>query len=199
MQNDLKQAGVLRANRPQGAILPLGFDSLADAVQQAVRRCFQSDYGERLQIAGVSRAAQFRAAPQISNAFAQRQPLHNRLALAPPLSMYSETSGVVNRRLNPQYAALLVVHFDRVLFNPVFYADTFHPSLQITADRTGKTLVGATLQKAHHFFTTKLKHGMTQQNRINLSQTGSATKNNIRNIIHMTAAPRITFNIHSRA
>src|SRR5258705_1019254 len=199
MQNDLKQAGVLRANRPQGAILPLGFDSLADAVQQAVRRCFQSDYGERLQIAGVSRAAQFRAAPQISNAFAQRQPLHHRLALAPPLSMYSETSGVVNRRLNPQYAALLVVHFDRVLFNPVFHADTFQPSLQITADLTGKTLVGATLQKAHHFFTTKLKHGMTQQKWIKRRQAGSAAKHHIPGILHLPAAPIITSDIQSRA
>src|SRR6266571_8806840 len=156
MQNDLKQAGVLRANRSQGAILPLSFDSLADAVQQSVRMCFQADYGERIQIATISCPTQLSPPTQIRYAFAQRQPFHNLFTLAPTAAMYFETSGVVNCCLNPQHAALFVVHFDRVLFNPVFHADAFQPTLQITAGLTGKSLVGAALQKAHYLFTPKL-------------------------------------------
>src|SRR4030095_7383018 len=119
MQNDLKQARVRRTNRPQGTILPFSFDWCADSVQQLVRRSLQTDDGQGLQITSVSTQTELSTPPQIGNTFAQRQPFHNWLSPAPAFSPYFETSGVVNGRLNPQHAALLVVHFDRVLFNPM--------------------------------------------------------------------------------
>src|SRR6185295_3379320 len=138
VKNDLKQAGILRTNRPQSTKLPFGSNRLVDTVQQPIRRCPQSDYRKRGQIAGVSGAAQFRTAADIGDAFAQRQPFHYRLTLTQTLTSDAETSGVVNGCLNPQHAALLVVHFDRVLFNPVFQSNTFHSSVQITIDFTSK-------------------------------------------------------------
>src|SRR4030095_15221359 len=199
VENNLKQAGVVRTYRPQSTILPLSFDPLANAVQQPIRRCAQSYYGKGSQIAGVGGVAELRAAPDIGNPFAQWQPFQHQLTLVQPFAPYSETCGVVNGGLNPQHAALLVVHFDRVLFNPVFHPNTFQPSFQITANLTGETLVSATLQKAHYFFAAKLKHGMSQQQRIKLSQTTGTAKHYIGGIFHLPYAPEVASDIQAGA
>src|SRR5215470_9704083 len=198
MQNYFKQTRVLRADGPQGAIVALSLDSLADAIQQTVRRSLQTHYGQRLQITSVGPKAQLSTPTQIGDALTQWQPLHNGLTFAPSFAPYLETSGVVNGCLNPQHATLLVVHFDRVLFNPVFDANSFHPPLQVTANLTGKSLINAALQKTHYFFTTKLKHGVTQQQRIKLGQTGSIAEHYIGGVFHLSTTPVITSKSESR-
>src|SRR5687768_13761170 len=92
MQNDLKQVRILRANRPQGAIWAFIFDPLADTIQQLVGRCFQSHYGERIQVASISGVTQFRPAAQVSYTLAQGQPFHHRLTVAQSSATNFETS-----------------------------------------------------------------------------------------------------------
>src|SRR5215475_3795833 len=94
MHNCLKQAGVFRANRSQGTILPLSFDSLADAIQQAIGRSFQPHHGQAIQITSVSTETQLGPAPQISDAQAHWQPFHKELTFTPSFAPYLETSGV---------------------------------------------------------------------------------------------------------
>src|SRR5215813_4884798 len=115
MKNELKQGGILMANGTQSAIPSFSFYRSTDAVQQPIRRGGQSDDGKRRQIATVSGKAEFCATADIGNTSPQWQPFHNQLTSAQTFAPYAETPGVVNGCLNPQHAALLVVHFDRVL------------------------------------------------------------------------------------
>src|SRR2546423_15127946 len=97
MENDLEQAGVFGTDRTQRPIVSSGFfKPLADTVQQSIRRCLQADDRERIQVAGVGRAAQFCSSPQISNTFAHRQPLHDLLATGQTQPAYFESSRVIN-------------------------------------------------------------------------------------------------------
>src|SRR3990172_9904217 len=97
MQNELKQAGILRTDRSQSPIVTLASDLSGDAIQQPIRGNFQTHHCQRVQIAGVSRSTQFRAAAAISNASTQIHPSHYQLARAPTFAPDFETLGVINR------------------------------------------------------------------------------------------------------
>src|SRR4030095_79556 len=196
VQEDLKQAGVLRTYRPQGTIAPFGGDGLTDTVQQLIRGCCQADHGKRSQIAGVRSPAQLGTATNIGNTSAQPHPFQLSAQTFPS---YAETVRIVNSCLDPQYAPLLVVHFDRVLFNPVFDSDPFYPSFHVAADFASKTFFRTALPKAHYFFTAELEHGMPQQQRIKLRQTRRTIKHDVGGILHLPGAPKVTTDIQPRA
>src|SRR5204862_2777161 len=113
--------------------------------------------------------------------------------------VYAETPGIINRGLDPQHTALLVVHFDRVLFHPVFHSNAFQPSLQVTAGLALEAPVSTTLQKTHYFLTAKLEHGMAQQPRIDLGQLGGTAKHDVSGIFPLANTPVVAPHIQARA
>src|SRR6266404_311366 len=198
VENGLEQTGVIGTNRSQSPIpSPQLLHRMVNSVQQSVGGRFQADHRKGIQIALVGCPAQFHSASYVGDTFAHGQPLFNSLAAGDTAAVYFETAGVINRGLDPQHAALLVVHFDRVLFHPMFHSDAFNAPLQIAAGLARETLVSAALQKPHYFLTAKLKHGMAQQQRIDLGQLGGATKHDVGGIFSLTHAPVVAPNIQS--
>src|SRR3989441_698883 len=197
-QNDLEQAAVFRADRTQSPKTPRGFDRSTDWVQDAVRSFWFSHYRERLQIALIRRATQLDAPTGIGNAFAQGQPPQHDFALTGRSTADAKPPRIIDRGLDPQHASLLIVHFDRVLFDPVFHARPLHAPFQMTGGFPGKTTIRASPQKPHHLRRTELLDGLTDQGRINGGQLLRRLKQDIGRVLGLPKAPVVAPQMQTR-
>src|SRR6266481_2233765 len=102
---------------------------------------------ERLQVALIRGAADIDAPGNVSQTLAHGHPVHAGMAFPGHPSADFEPSRIIDRRLDPQYAPLLVVDLDRVLFDPVFDANAFNTFDNFTGDLAGKAPVRATPQE----------------------------------------------------
>src|SRR6267142_2356691 len=93
---------------------------------------------------------------QVRHALAHPSPPHTHLALDADLPAQLETPRVVDRRLDPQHTALLVVHLDGVLLHPVLDPHPFRTHLNVTARLAAEPAVTAPAQESQHVLTREL-------------------------------------------
>src|SRR5262249_57954276 len=122
----------------------------ANRIQQRCYRLWLADHGQGLQITAVGGERYLHAPAQISQPFTHGHPAQATLAFAGHQPANFEAPGVVDGGLDSQYAALFVVHFDRVLFDPVFDAHSFGSTLNVTADLPVEAPVRVPAQKTQH-------------------------------------------------
>src|SRR5262249_29745168 len=109
-----------------------------------------------------------------------------------------EAPGVVDGGLDSQYAALFVVHFDRVLFDPVFDAHSFGSTLNVTADLPVEAAVRVPAQKTQHVLATETLHGMGNQPRIDRLQAGGIAEQDISCVFSLTNSPVVAVQVQAR-
>ena len=114
-----------------------------------------SDDRQCVQIARIGALAHFDTASNIDDAFSHFDPRHLLLAVAGHSTADFKSPRIIDRRLDSQYGTGFVVHFDRVLFDPMLDADAFHAEPHVTSDFTFKTTVDTPAQKAQHIFDLK--------------------------------------------
>jgi len=92
----------------------------------------------------------------------QQDPAH-WLAFAGRSSPDLPSTWIVDRSFDPQHAALLVVHFDRILLDPVFNPGAFHPVFKIGADFSVEPTTDAALQESQNISAAAVLDGMFYQ------------------------------------
>ena len=70
---------------------------------------------------------------------------------------------IVDSSFDPQYGKSLVVHFDRVFFDPVFDAQTFRSASEIAADFSLEVAIEAAAEKTQYLSAVTDQHGVLQQ------------------------------------
>src|ERR1041384_1853503 len=98
-----------------------------------------SDDREYVQVARIGAPAHLNTASNIHDAFTHFNPGHFLLALAGHSTAYFITPRIIDRGLDSQYGTCFVVHFDRVLFDPMLDADAFHTASHVRTHFTCKT------------------------------------------------------------
>ena len=172
-------------------------DRLADRVENAVRRFRFSDYGERLQVALISGPPNLHQSDGVGYAFAQAQPTSAGLAVMGRCPIHLEAVWVVDSSFDPQYGKCLIVHFDRVFFDPMFDAQTFVTS-EVAGNFTIEIAVDAAAEEAQHISAFTDQHRMLEQAGIELRQRVRVTKHDVGGNFSLAEAPVITFELPFR-
>src|SRR5262245_45912057 len=141
-------------------------NGLSHRIQQPMRWLMIPNDGQCFQVSGIGLTANFDPSIDIGHAFAYRNPRFGFLPMAMGFAIHFETSWVVNCGLDPQNTSLFVVHFDRVLFNPVFDPGAFWAFADFALDFTVKTAIGLSAEKTQHVFTAKLINSVADQDLI---------------------------------
>jgi len=81
-----------------------------------------ADNGEGVQVAAVSRPGDIAVAVEVGNALAHWEPGEDDLSFPFAPTSHQEIIGTIDYCFDTQYAAQFVVHFNPVLFHPVFDA-----------------------------------------------------------------------------
>src|SRR5436309_12190438 len=121
-----------------------------------------SDDRQCVQIARIGAPAHFDTAPYIHDAFTHFDPGYLLLALAGHTTADFKARRVIDGGLDSQYGTSLVVHLDRVLFDPMLDADAFHAASHMTANFTFKTTIDAAAQKTQHILRVKMMNSVLQ-------------------------------------
>ena len=101
----------------------------------------------------IRRPAHFHTPGDVGQSLAHGDPPQADLAFPGPLPKYMEHSGIVDRRLDPEYRPLFVVHLDRIAVDPVLDPNSFG-SIQITGrDLAAEPRVDATAQESQYVLT----------------------------------------------
>ena len=127
-----KQSCLFRLDRTQctiGSALPN--DPLAYRIQHLASRERFPYNAERLKTTLIRSAADLDTPGRIGHALADGELCGHELAMSGRFSPNVESARIVDCRLDPQHAALFVVHFDRVFFGPMFYADALWAAFQV--------------------------------------------------------------------
>ncbi len=125
-QNDPEQAGLILADRSQSTIrTALLNHPPAHRVEHLLRRGRSLHHRQRLQVALIRRPADFDTPGGVGQALAHGNPAHAGLALPGRFPKHLEHAGIIDRRLDPQYAPLFVVHLDRIVADPVLDPNPF--------------------------------------------------------------------------
>src|SRR6266540_166793 len=178
--DDLEELTVFRANRTQRPVVAAGaLYGFTNLIEQLTRWFRCSYYGERLQITLIRGATYFRAPAGIGDTFAHGYPPRKSFALPGGAATYPQVFRIIDGGFDSQHPAHLVVHFDRVLLDPVFNSDSFETLSQIDGHLTIKATVGAPPQEAQNIFATHSLDGMVDQGRIDLGQARSIPKHDI--------------------
>src|SRR5918992_6182785 len=188
-----EDATVFWAYRTQSPKLSaLAFDSVTYFIQQLMRRGWFTYHGERLQIALISSARDRHAPADIGNAFTQGQPFHDYQACFICLpTAHLKALRVIDGGFGSQHAAGFVIHFDRVLLDPVPDSQTFDPSLQASAYFAIMAAIGPSAQKSEHILTVKLLDGMVDQGGINISECLWVSEQNVSGVFSLADGPVI--------
>src|SRR5262245_50820749 len=102
-----------------------------------------SDDLQCVQVAPIGTPAHLDTASNIHDAFTHSDPGHFLLPVAGHAAPHFKARRVVDGGLDSHYGACLVVHFDRVLFDPMLDADAFHTRAHGAADFSFKPTVDA--------------------------------------------------------
>src|SRR5438093_13116926 len=121
-----------------------------------------SDDRQCVQIARICALAHFDTASNINDAFTHFYPGHFLLALAGHSTADFITPWIIDGGLDSQYGTSLVVHLDRVLFDPMLDADAFHAASHMTANFTFNTTIDAAAQKTQHILRVKMMNSVLQ-------------------------------------
>jgi len=111
--------GIERLHRSLGSHLL----SSRDAVQGLNRFGRIIYLGQSIQVSAIGRQRDFAITKQISDSLAHIDPLHDVPAIAPDLFSDFELRRVINDHLQAENRTGFVVHFEPVLFHPVFDAN----------------------------------------------------------------------------
>ena len=200
MHDGLKEFCFIGCDRTKSAITAsLATDRFTNRVEQLMGRLFVADDRKCLQITCIGCAGNFDTTVHVGHAFAHGNPRLDAFPIADDLAVDLETSWVVNGRLNPQYTTIFIVHFDRVLFNPMLDANTFDSLFDITDDLAGETRIGTATEKAHHILGTEVFNGMARERWIDRSETGGIFEDNIGGIFPLSNGPVVWMQIQAGA
>jgi hypothetical protein len=164
----LKESAVVRADWTQRTeAMADAEDGCGNGIKNPMGGGGFPDHGERIQVAAIGRKAELDAAADIDDAFAQISPTHLFTAAAGDHPTHAEAFRIVDCGLDSQYGAGLVLHFDRVLFHPMFDPNAFDACAQMRPDFPVKLgRLDASAEKPQYVLATKLFDGMPQQCRI---------------------------------
>src|SRR5262245_26781555 len=110
-----------------------------------------------------------------------------------------EHSGIVDRRLDPEYRALFVVHLDRIAVDPVLDPNSFG-SIEITGcDLAAEPRVDATAQESQYILTTELAHGVSDQRGIESVEVPSAAEHHVGGVFGLANRPVVAPHTQARA
>lgn len=199
MKQDFKDLCLIGRDGTQRAIcVPLSLNSSGDGIKNPVRWVVSANYGERFQIAFVGSAGQLGPTVHVGNALAHRYPIHLGFAVADGPAVDLKSARVVDRCLDPQYDAFLVVHFDRVLFNPVFYPNALDSSAAVADELACEASdAGATAKKAHNIFGAEVLNRVPNQFRIYLGEGRSVLEDDIGGVFTFSDCPVISVQIQA--
>ena len=200
MHDGFKEFCFIGCDRTKRAITaPLATDRFTDRIEHVRGRVFVADDRKCLQITCIGGAGDFDTTVYVSHAFAHGNPRLDALAIADDLAVDLEASWVVNGRLDPQYTTIFVVHFDRVLFNPVSDANTFNSLFDIAGELAGETRIGTAAEETHHILGTEVFNGMAREKWINRSEAGGIFEDNIGGIFPLSNGPVVWMQIQAGA
>jgi len=144
-----KELSVVGTDWMQRAVgAPISAEAFAYRIQYFVAGQYFSDNGKCLQVALICVVTELSTSFDICNASAHGNPGHAALAFTGRWSPNFPATWIIDGGFDPQYAALLVVHFDRILLDPVFNSGAFHPGFQIGSDLSFEPRIDAPLQKS---------------------------------------------------
>jgi len=198
MQYRLKQPCFIRRNGTKRPITTVVFgNTVGDRIQKLKRGFFLSDSGEGIKVTGIGSMRDFGVPVDVCHSFTHRNPCVLLLPLSIYLSVDLKTSWVVYGCLDPQHATLLIVHFDRVLCNPVLYAYAFDSFADSTHNLTAKSGIAASLEETHHILRAKMFNRMVDKSGIQFFKTGSILEDNIGSILSLSNSPVVAMQIKS--
>ena len=182
----VEQFGLVRGigvQRPASAAVAPG--RLAKPAGQLTQRCGVLHRSQGAQVAVVGGLRGLRPPMQVGDPLAHGIPGFVRLGLALRGAERLEVRRVIDRGLNPQHAALLVVHLDRVLPQPVLDPHALgaglhvadHFGLQPCRDIAGGWDVAA--QEAHYVPAEERRQAVVDQPRIQPCQRPAVTEQDV--------------------
>src|SRR5262252_135068 len=198
-QQHLKDTAVSRTDWMQCSVFAAVQDQpLTYWIKKTVRGSCLPHYCERLKIAPICRSAYLYTSLQIGNPFSQGVRCHFRFAIFLHWPANLETSGIINGGFDPQYASLLVVHFDGVLINPMLYSNSFDTGLKFGIDLPFEAVTYTATKKSQHIRTREALDCMSDKSWIHLSETLFVFEHHIGSVLALTNAPVITPEAQSR-
>src|SRR5437868_4832178 len=184
VEEELKQFGLLGSNGPQRPVsAALANDRLTNRVEQKAGGRRFAHHAERLKIAPISRETEFGSPTDIRDTLPHGNPAHARSPVAGGRPADFEPPGVIDGRFDPQYGTLLIVHFDRVLFHPMFDPHAFGPALDVGAGFAAETSVGAATQEPHRVLAREVLNRVVDQGWIDGFQVGLALEQHVGRIL----------------
>src|SRR5947207_9775212 len=198
-QNQSEDSAVSRTYGVQCPVFASVLDQpLTDWVKNTVRRGCLPYYCERLQITPISRSAYLDSSFQIRNPFSQGERSHYGLAIFLRCAANLEASRIIDGGLDSQNASLLVVHFDRVLIDPMLYTNSFDSLLKFSANFPVEAVTYTTAKKSQHIRTREALDRVSDKRWIQLAQGLLISEHHIGGILTLTDAPVISLKTESR-
>src|SRR5512141_2410430 len=165
--------------------------ALGDRVQYLMTGPDLSDDRECFKVPLIGIGTQLGTSCSIRQTSAHWNPGLAALAFAGRSPPDSPAAWVVDGGLDPQYAALLVVHFDRILLDPVFDPGAFHPSFQVCVDFSVKPTADPSLQKTQDVCGIKVLNGVPDKCGVKALQAQIVFKNDIGRVLAFAHRPVI--------
>src|SRR5262249_2600755 len=163
-ENCAEEHALLGGDRTQTSIGASICDyTSAHRIQNAVRWGRSLHHRQRLQIALIRRPPDLRATGDVGQALAHRNPSQARSTMPENLPIDFEYSGIVDRRLDPEYGSGLVVHLDRIRFDPVFDPNPFDSVEEARAHFAVEPGIDTASQEPEDILATELMDGVSDQ------------------------------------
>src|SRR5271166_585337 len=186
------QPRFLGHHRSQTSVGPASANNrTAHGIEQPMNRRRQLHASQCLEVTVVGGARQVGPTWQVHHAFAQRHPRP-----APLLSPGHQTPNakpvrLIDGRLDPQDAAVLVVHLDRILVDPVFDPHAFGTSFVIRRRFAMERAVAAPAQKAQHVPADEVLQRMPDKLRVSFAQPRRVAEHDVAGVLRLPCRPVI--------
>jgi hypothetical protein len=160
-QQDCRNLSVRTGQRLQTAeAASLTPNRLTNRIGNLAERLTHVDRGQCGEVTGIGGLRDLGATRQVRHAFSQAEPTLGAVGIAFGGTVDPQVAGVVDRRLDTQHRALLVVHLQRVVIHAVFDPQAFAASPQIAHQLACKlarnlllAVVADAAQEPHHVAT----------------------------------------------
>jgi hypothetical protein len=154
-------------------------DRFAEPVEQAIRLGRIVDDRESLQVAFVGGEGDFGIPVKVGDSFGHGIPADDKLTILPAPAADTEFIGMVDNRLDSQYAPFFVVHFNTVTLHPMFDPRTGPALLEFVHDLPFEVPVEFPSEEGHDILGAEAHRGVPQQCFIQAFQRGAVLEQDV--------------------
>lgn len=185
-----KQSMVIFSQRiePATSLIAITY-GFTESAEHRADFCRVFDNREGLQIVIVGRPRDFEIAIEIGHTLRHREPAYSLLAVAYSRSTNLKFIRTIDNRFYPQYASMFIVHFNPVIFHPVFNPCTGPTVLEFVENLPFKASVQFSSEKSQYILSAETHRCVPEQFFIQTLESSSTVEQDIRRELSLIDDP----------